>query len=348
MKTHKLAVLSLGAALSLSTIGCGVSDGNTPPTGDDDTSSSTDPTTDSGDGDSGDGDSGDGDSSGDGDTTTTTSGPDGCHDEIEDGLDDGEICVENEDCTSNFCVGYSDAPNDPEATCQPAPNDCKTRVVGQVLEFGTNEVISGIGLKVTGAIAASVNPVGAAALAEDDTDDMGRFDMTTDEQVEQPLGIVGIVSGDGYHLSATGLASPLVDNFYGPGNAIRDMWAVPLDTLDGWNAALAGDTELEEDLPLGDKGGVIGLARSAETGVPKAGITIVSTNGDGSNALVRYLNNAGDAFDGDATGDSGIFIIVNPGLGEQFDAFEGTEMTIAPTGTAGSTNSSLFIMIMGV
>ena len=141
MKTHKLAILSLGAALSLSTIACGVAgDGNTPPTGDDDTSSSTSPSSSDDDADSGDGDSGDsGDTSADDESTTTTAGPDGCHDPIEGGLEDGEICVENEDCASNFCVGYSDAPNDPEATCQQAPNDCLTRVVGQVLEFGTKD-----------------------------------------------------------------------------------------------------------------------------------------------------------------------------------------------------------------
>jgi hypothetical protein len=361
MKTNKLAVLSLGAALSLTAFACG--DGNTPPGSDDDTSSSTDPTAD----DSGDGDSGDGDS-GDGDSGSTTDTPDECHAmqatdfELELGdLGEGETCIENDECASNFCLGYTDAPNDPDAVCVLPPSACTTRVVGQVLEFGSGNVVAGANVKVTGAISASVNPVGATALAEGSTDDEGHYDLTTDDPVEQPLGIVGIVTGDGYHLSATGLASPVDDNsqlddegdptptnFYGPANTIRDVWAVPLDTLAGWNAALEGDTELEGELPLGEKGGVIGFARSAETGDPAPGITIVSTDGDTSDAIVRYLNEAGDAFDGTETASSGIFIIVNPGLGENFDALMGGEPTDAPTGTAGSTNQSLFIMIMGV
>ena len=108
---------------------------------------------------------------------------------------------------------------------------------------------------------------------------------------------------------------------------------------------LSSDTELADSLPLGEEGGVIGMVRDEVTGDPLTGVTIESKS-DGSGALIRYLNDTADAFDGTATGSTGIFIIVEPDLGEEFLAMNGT--TELGDGTAGSAPGSLFIMVMDV
>lgn len=280
-----------------------------------------------------------GDGDGDGDCG-------GTHTKNAGGAAAGEACTDDADCESNLCLMYTDVPPDTMAVCAPQPDSCKTRIAGTVFEFPTMTPVADANVKVAGAIGAASNPTNAPAQAEGSTDAMGRFDMVSNDQIDQPLGIVGIVTKEGYHLSATGVQSPQVGNNYGPGTGIHDVWAVNQTTLDGWNTALAGDANLAEFLPLGDEGGVIGFARDAATGGPKAGVTVVQ--GDSSNAQVRYLNATGDAFDAAATTDSGVFILVNPGLGENFGAaLNGTDVD-GVSGTAGSTSGSLFILIMDI
>lgn len=284
-----------------------------------------------------------------GEESTTGGGScDGTHDPNEGGAADGATCTADADCESNFCLSFADAPVDPGAVCAPAAGNCATRAAGTVRDFVTREPVADLDIKVAGAIAASVNPNSAAALAMGTTDANGQFDITSDERIEQPLGIVGIVTGTGRYLSATGLQSPSVMNFYPPGTGIHDVWSVSEATLTAWNTALASDTLLADFLPLGDEGGVIGMVRDGTTGIPAAGYTVASKNGDSSNALIRYLNEAGDAFDATETSSSGIFITVNPGLGEEFEAQMGGTAVDGADGTAGSTSGSLFILILDI
>jgi hypothetical protein len=327
---------------------CG--DGNTPPMSEEGTtdpsSAEGDATTDAGDGDSSTASSESGESGDSGEESDTGNG---CmHETIEGGAADGSPCSANDACESNLCLSYAGAPYDPEAVCEAPPSSCRTRATGRVLRYGTGTPVPGLDIKVIGAIASSSNPVGAAALGEGQTDQEGRFDLITDDQLEQPIGIVGVVSGDGHQLSTVPLAAPLSGLAYGPANEQRDLWAVPQTELDAWNLLLQQDSSLSDHLPMGDEGGVLGLVREQDTGVPVAGATVESTDGAASTAFVRYLNEAGDAFDASATGTSGIFVVLDPAQGEDFDAFLAGEPTTAPTGKAVSVNGSVFVMVMGI
>ena len=173
MKNNKLAILGYGLVLSLSAAACGES-GNTPPPADSGEAESSDDNSTTGNESMETGEETDSmDTTGDGDG-------DGCHAQIDGGTANGEFCEENGDCLSNFCMGISDAPHDPNSVCEPAPTTCVTRVVGQVLEFGTGQPVAGVNLRVVGALGAAVNPVGATAHAEGTTDDNGQYDLTTE------------------------------------------------------------------------------------------------------------------------------------------------------------------------
>ena len=268
MKHSTIEALAFGFVLAL-TAGCGSPDVNTSDT----TASEAE---------AGEGESGATSMDESGDTTASSTGGGECestHSPNDSGAADGETCTEDEDCTSNFCLSFADAPVDAAAVCAPVDFGCSTRAAGTVRDFVTRMPIEGLSIKVSGAIAASVNPNNAPVLAEDTTNAMGQFDMTSDERIEQPLGIVGIVSGDGFHLSATGLQSPSDANFFPPGTGIHDVWTLSLTTLGEWNTALESDTDLADFLPLGDKGGVVGMVRDGTTGEPAPGHTVV-TSGD--------------------------------------------------------------------
>src|SRR5690606_20548741 len=125
---------------------------------------------------------------------------------------------------------------------------------------------------------------------------------------------------------------------YGPANTIRDIWVVPETALTDWSGYLEADSEFENALPLGEAGGVVGLVRDAETGDPIAGAVVVPTNGDTSDAVIRYLNDAGDGFVTEATSGLGVFVIVKPGLGETFGVEVDGAAVPGIEGTAGSAN----------
>ena len=321
-------------------------DGDGDATGDGD----GDPATGDGDGDAtgdGDGDAtgdGDGDQTGDGDgdmggacDSTHTPG---------DGAADGEACATNLDCASMVCEVFQDAPPG-DGVCAPITADCETRIMGTVLDFVNREPVPLAELRVAQAIQASLDPVNAAGLAVGTADDKGAIDTLSDGQIESPLGIVGLVEAEGYTLTATGLASPVDGNLYGPANTIHDIWAVPTSSLDEWSGFLQLDPDFTNFLPLGEAGGVVGFVRDPATGDPVAGAVVVPTDADGSSAKIRFLNEAGDGFDGAETGSSGVFVIVDPGLGETFDVEIGGESQ-GLSGTAGSANDAIFTLIMNV
>ncbi|KIG15255.1 hypothetical protein DB30_05799 [Enhygromyxa salina] len=347
----KLSICGVALLLSLPAVnGCksddtADADGDTSGDGDGDGD-----TTGDGDGDPGDGD---GDPTGDGDGDPTGDGDgDGVSCEEThapgDGAANGDPCFSNGDCASKLCEVFQDVPP-VEGTCEEAsPTDvCETRIMGRVLDFTTRQTVADVNLRVAQAIQASVDPVGAAPLASGTSDANGIIDTLSDGQIASALGIVGLADGGSYYLTATGLASPATGTNYGPANAIHDIWVVPSQSLTDWSDALMTDAEFANHLPLGESGGVVGLVRDVATGDLIEGAVVVPTKGNSSNAVIRYLNAAGDDFVTEATTTSGVFVIVNPDIGETFGVEIGGEDQ-GITGTGGSSSGAIFTLVMNV
>jgi hypothetical protein len=344
----KLGILSV--AVVLAAAGLSACKGDDNGEGNDEVGDGDGDTTGDGDGDGDMTGDGDGDMTGDGDGDMTGDGdgePSCATHEPGDGAAEGEACYSNNDCASKVCERFQDVPPE-DGRCVETTEMCRTRIMGRVLDFTTRATVDGIDLRVVQAIMASVNPVGATALADATSDADGFIDTTTAEQISSPLGIVGLAEGDGFYLTATGLASPVEGNFYGPANSIRDIWVVPTAALSDWSGYLETDAAFANQLPLGDAGGVVGLVRDMETGDPIPNAKIVPGNPDTSGAVIRYLNEAGDDFETTATSSQGVFVIVKPGLGETF----GVEIDGQPVpnleGRAGSAASAIFTLIMNV
>ena len=87
----------------------------------------------------------------------------------------------------------------------------------------------------------------------------------------------------------------------------------------------------------------MGLVRDEDSGAPIAGATLESEDA-GSLAVIRYLDDDQLGCNTMMTGTSGIFVIVNPELGEGFDAFkDGGEIG----GNAGGTvDGAIFSMVI--
>jgi hypothetical protein len=264
-----------------------------------------------------------------------------------DGLPDGDPCLAHGDCLSNLCLLFQDAPP-LDGTCAAVPTMCETRFTGRLLDFGTGTAVEGIDLKVAMALQAALMPETATALAMGTSDANGEIDFVSDAQISAPLGLVGLASADGYFLTATGLAAPAEMNFYGPGNAIHDIWAVPADLLTSYSTMLMPDAEFANQLPLGELGGVVGLVRSADTGIAIAGAVVESTDPDTTGAVIRYLNEAGDGFVDTETSSNGVFVLVKPGLGEVFGVAVDGVPVAGETGTAGSANGAIFTLIFNI
>ncbi|WP_293275497.1 hypothetical protein [Nannocystis sp.] len=168
----------------------------------------------------------------------------------------------------------------------------------------------------------------------------GQVDVTSTEPLAEGVGVVGVITGGDYYTTATGIAAPTA-GVYGPMNGNRDIWAMPAAKLTEWSGYLMADPEIMPSLPLGDAGGVVGFVRDGN-GMGKAGAKIVSeTNGAATTAKIRYLSDDGVSFNADATGTSGLFVLVSPGLGEHFTVEGGTVI-----GTAGSAKKAVFVLIL--
>ena len=256
---------------------------------------------------------------------------------------EGDACTANADCASGVCSLYTDVPVNDDAVCIAAAADCSTHVTATVFDFSTREPLEGAEVIVAAAIAAASNPAGAMALVEfDPSDAMGRIEGTSDGPLAAPLGIVALTSLGDYYLTATGVAAPDDAGAYNVANSIHDLWAVPEGDLATWSDELMMDAEIPaENLPLGENGGVVGLVRDAE-GLPVAGAEVLSANPD-TEAFVRYLQDDG-SFGIDRTSDTGIFVIIAPGLAEQFEV--SVDGMVVGGGTAGSANGAIFTLIV--
>lgn len=272
-------------------------------------------------------------------------GPETCPGASEGTAAEGDACTANADCASGICLLFSDVPTPDDATCAAPLDDCNTRVTGTVYDFTTGEAVGGADVRVVKALEAVTNPEGAAPVVEAQSGDDGTIDVTSDMPITSPIGIVALVSGGDYFITATGVASPVEGSSYAPGTGIHEFWAVPSASLTDWSTELGNDAEIDAALlPLGEAGGVVGFVRDA-TGAAVEGATVASI-GDTTDSLVRYLADDG-TFNTDGTGPSGIFVILNPGVAEEFEVSLDGSATGA-TGSAGSTAGAIFTLVMTV
>jgi hypothetical protein len=261
------------------------------------------------------------------------------------GAADGEACTDDLDCASKLCAEFRD--HDPSATCAAAPADGNTRFTGTILDITAGGEIAGAELRVVDALTALQNPIGAPVLVEATSDASGRVDVTTQERLPVGVGLVGLVAGDGLTPTTGAIAEPLANGAFGPGNTYHDLWVAPTEALTTWEALLAADAEVAPHLPLAAGGAVIGLVRERGTGAPLAGAALVSEE-PASAALVRYLNETRDAFDGAATASHGLVLVVNPGLAEGFQVEIASELVDDTRAEARGAAGSIGAMLLEV
>jgi hypothetical protein len=248
----------------------------------------------------------------------------------------GTACVSGSDCVSGACPAFTDAPADTSAVCERPAADCSTRFTGTVFDIRTRAPVADATVRIVGTLQAATSPATATPVATGATDTTGRFDFTSSGPITTTLGLVALVEATGYVRTATGVASPAegTTDSYAPGNAVHDVWLLAEADADTWSAALASDPEIAPGLlPLYDSGGVVGLVRDASND-PVALATVHSTSA-GSSAVVRYLVSP-DTFATTATDASGIFVILDPSVPEEFEvrmedmAVGSTEAATAP------------------
>ena len=269
-------------------------------------------------------------------------GPSQCSDTSEQAAiyDPPGECYNNTNCPSCNCVTFQDNPPFPGSMCG-EPGTGSTRVTATIWTFPDQTPVPSQLVKIVGATDIGLNgPENAVAIGEVTSDAMGHIDVTvvpTDQ-----IGIVAIVQAEGFRDTATGLAKPEPNTGYEAANAIHDVFVVPEDTLAGYSTALDADPDAAEHLPLGDNGGVVGIARNRYTGEPQAGVRIVSLSSP-SAALVRYLAEDG-TFGADATSATGVYVILNPALAEEFEAQQDGQVVSTRANKAGSGPPGIFTM----
>lgn len=269
----------------------------------------------------------------------------------------------NDPCgPDRYCQTFQDAPVQAEARCVDGdPKSPKTRLLGTVFDFGalvcSGALVpaKGVELRFAPALEAATDADSAWAmpLAKTVSDARGRFDLSVD-LTGTGLGVLGLAAGGQYARSANGIVVPALVQpkgcrlCYGDGSDAHDVFALPVSMLADWSDALSKDSaQVRERLPIGKRGGTVGLVRVLETGVPVAGVVIKSAveNGTGH---VRYLNEDQASFNTKATTRTGAFVVLGPSLAEGFDAvFKGKKLTRSPN-LAGTTPNSVLVMLYNV
>jgi hypothetical protein len=248
----------------------------------------------------------------------------------------GGACEDHFDCPTLLCLELSDAPPDPDAYCENAPAGGATRFTGTMRSISTQVPVPGSYVVVASALEAVTNPAMANPLAEGFTGRAGLLDITSPMPLAAQIGAVAIADAPGHYLSATGIAAPQDDGTYLPGNGVHDLWIVSTQDLELWSERLATEPELAPYLPLGELGGIVGILRDPE-GVPRSGF-FVGSDAPSSDAIIRFPTP--DGMQADVTSELGLFIILNPALGETFSAvtFDVQSDSVA----AASTNGVVF------
>jgi hypothetical protein len=252
-------------------------------------------------------------------------------------------CYNNAGCATCNCLTWRDNPPDPTAVCAEPLSAGSLRITGTVLEFPRGPEIGGVTVEVFNAFDVGVMGIdNAIAVSSMTADAAGRIDLSV--MPTDSIGMVAILREVGFRATATGLAKPP----YEPSNAIHDLFVVPEALLVAYSEALATDPAMVDHLPLGEAGGVVGIARNRYTGEPVAGVEIVSlTHGAATGAIVRYLADDG-SFTADATGPSGIYVVVNPALAEEFEAILDGAVVSTRANKAGSGAPGVFTMNLTV
>ena len=269
----------------------------------------------------------------------------------------------NDPCgPGRYCQTFQDVPVQASARCTEGDaSSPKTRLLGTVFDFGAL-VCSGALVPATGAEVRFAPALEAATDAESAwtkplsktlVDERGRFDISTD-LTGTTLGVLGLVGGGEYARSANGVAVVLPTQpegcslCYGEGSDAHDLFAIPQTLLTTWSEALASDNDyIKARLPLGKRGGTLGLVRVLETGEPLAGVSIESEieNGTGQ---VRYLEEDLRSFSQKVTTKTGAFVVVGPSLAQGFNAvIKGKKLTVRPN-LAGTTPGSVLVMLYNI
>lgn len=249
----------------------------------------------------------------------------------------GAMCLVNGDCLTDACLEFRD--HDPAAICVEGPGGGNTRFPGTLLDFVTGTPLPATDVKIIGILSALSDPLNAQGVVMDTSDAAGIVDMTSASPVKEGIGVVAVVAGGPLYTTGTSVAAPMA-GVYGPMSAGHDLWGVPAATLSKWSGLLAKDPTLAPYLPLGAEGGTLGLVRD-NTGAPVADAVVQSVKAN-STAKIRYLAGDGNSFGVDATANSGVFVVLNPGLAERF------EVSGAPlaTQTAASAKDVIFVMAL--
>ena len=254
-------------------------------------------------------------------------------------LPNGATCREIDDCASGLCAVYSHTPTDVDATCVAAPPPGDIHVFGNVRDFMSNELMPNVTIKLGGALDISMNPTGFPVVATLTSDASGIVDgVLSGDETDVSLGIIAVIEADGYYPTSTGLVKPEAGcDMYPAGIRNPDLKVMKTTDLTRLSdTLLASYPALADHLPLGQKGGVVGIIRNVDTGETVSGLTLRSTH-DGSVAEIYYLNEAEDAFDMVASTASGIFVILKPGMAETFDAMQNDTIVSRRPATIGET-----------
>ncbi len=251
----------------------------------------------------------------------------------------GEYCYKNVQCASGLCIGYRQTTPDPEGKCEAPSNPLKMVAVGTTIDFETREPVPGARIETAGAATGAMLGCNTPAAAIIISDEDGRFYKI----VDKPIDIVGygatIREGNGYANSACGVADPP----YPPGFIRHDLLMVKKATLEKWSEMLEEDPDMKNHVPLVVNGGVVGSVPCVDSGNPVIGAKLRSLNGN-SGAKIRYLNADGTGFVTDGITESGIFVLVNPGLAEKFDVYLNDSKINITTGKAGDTKCMIFVL----
>jgi hypothetical protein len=256
----------------------------------------------------------------------------------------GDLCTRNRDCASGVCSIFRDAPLNEGATCLETPSDCRTHVMGTVLDFATGAAVADAPVVVAAALDAIDDPLEAEPILVLHADGTGRIDGVTEGPLDVPLAVLALSAAEDYALSATGIAQPplIGGTRYEVATGIHDVWLVPLDLSRDWSSALADDEEVPADLlPLGTGGAIVGLVRD-RTGQPIAGADVYSEDPE-SQAIIRTVADDGSMSTG-PTGSSGMFVVLRSETPETFAAIrDGDEVGRA---TSGRIPGALFVMVV--
>lgn len=246
-------------------------------------------------------------------------------------------CRDNSDCPSNACLEFRD--HDPNAACVEGPPGGNTRFPGTLVNFVTGAPLPATDVKFIGALDGLLDPEGATPVLAGTSDAAGRVDVTSESPLKEGIGVVAVVGGGPMVTTITGAATASGGQ-YGPMSFAHDFWAVPTATLAAWSALLMQEPALAADLPLGEEGGALGIVRDA-SGQPVAGAVVQSQKAD-TDAEIRYLGEDQQSFNTDATASSGVFVLLRPGLAENFTVAGEPEAV----GTAASALNAIFVMTL--